>query len=61
MLLLFTAKNLLFGLVIGGSACFHALQVRHSATEVPQQTQKAIVNSLAIIAVFDGLLAIAAQ
>ena len=61
LLLLFIFKNLVFGLVIAGAACFHALHVHKSATEVPQQTQRAIVNSLAIIAIFDGLLAIAAQ
>lgn len=61
LLLLFVFKNIVYGLVIAGAACFHALHVRNSATQVPQQTQKAIVNSLAIIAVFDGLLAIAAQ
>lgn len=60
MLLLFLFKNLVFGLVIAGTACFHALQVAGSATQVPRQTQRAIVNSLAIIAVFDGLLAVAA-
>lgn len=60
MLLLFLFKNLVFGLIIGGAACFHALQVAGSATQVPRQTQRAIVNSLAIIAVFDGLLAMAA-
>ena len=61
MMLLFVIKNLVFGLVIAGAASFHALQVRNSATEVPQQTQRAIVNSLAILAVFDGLLAVAIQ
>ncbi len=61
MLLVFTIKNLLFGLVIAGTACFHALRVLNSATEVPQETQRAIVNSLAIIATLDGLLAVAMQ
>ncbi|HEX7025968.1 MAG TPA: ABC transporter permease [Gammaproteobacteria bacterium] len=59
-LLLFVFKNLVFGLVIAGTACYHALQVAGSSTEVPRQTQRVIVNSLAIIAVFDGLLAVAA-
>ena len=60
MLVLFVIKNLVFGLIIAGTACFHALNVKDSATEVPQQTQRAIVNSLAMIAIFDGLLALAA-
>ena len=59
ILLLFIFKNLIFGLIISGAACFHALQVRTSANELPQQTQRAIVNSLAIIMLFDLLLAVA--
>jgi phospholipid/cholesterol/gamma-HCH transport system permease protein len=57
-LLLFVVKNLLFGLIIGVTACYHGLQVRHSVTEVPQQSQRAIVNSLSIIFLLDGLFAI---
>lgn len=60
-LLLFVVKNLLFGLIIGVTACYHGLQVQHSVTEVPQQTQRAIVNSLSIIFMLDGLLALLAR
>jgi phospholipid/cholesterol/gamma-HCH transport system permease protein len=56
-LLLFVVKNLLFGLIIGVTACYHALRVRHSITEIPQQSQRAIVNSLSIIFMLDGLFA----
>lgn len=56
-LLLFVLKNLLFGLIIGVTACYHGLQVQHSVTEVPQQSQRAIVNSLSIIFLLDGLFA----
>lgn len=52
----FMVKNLLFGLTIGGVACFHGLRVSHSVTQVPQQTQQSIVNSLILIFIFDGLL-----
>lgn len=54
-LALFMAKNLFFGLLIGGIACFHGLQVRRSVTEVPQQTQRAIVNGLSVVFVLNAL------
>lgn len=60
-LLLFVIKNLLFGLIIAGTACFHALQVTRSPTEVPQQTQRAIVNSLIIVFLLDGVFAYVAS
>jgi len=60
-LIAFVIKDLLFGLVIGGAACFHALRVTASPTEVPQQTQQAIVNSLMVIFMIDGLVALAAR
>lgn len=56
-LVVFLLKNLVFGLLIGTIACFHGLRVRHSITEVPQQSQRAIVNSLSIIFILDGLIA----
>ena len=52
----FVLKNLLFGLIIGGGACFHGLKVRTATTEVTQQTQRSIMNSIALVFVFDGLL-----
>jgi len=55
----FVVKNLLFGYIIATTACYHGLSVEHSATEVPQQTQRAIVNSLVIIFIVDGLMGIA--
>lgn len=57
-LVLFLLKNLVFGLLIGTIACFHGLRVKHSITEVPQQAQRAIVNSLSIIFILDGLIAL---
>lgn len=55
----FVVKNLLFGYIIATTACYHGLSVQHSATEVPQQTQRAIVNSVIIIFILDGLMGIA--
>ena len=57
-LLLFLVKNLFFGLLIGATACFHGLRVEQSITEVPQQTQRAIVNSLSLVFILDGLFAL---
>lgn len=57
-LLLFVLKNLIFGIIIGSTACFHALQVERSVTELPQQTQRAIVNGLSIIFLIDGLFVV---
>ena len=59
-LLLFVIKNLMFGLIIGITACYHGLRVQHSVTEVPQQSQRAIVNSLSIIFILDGMFAVIA-
>lgn len=58
-ILVFTFKNLLFGLVIAGTACFSALKVQHSPTEIPQRTQQAIVNGQLIVFIINGALAVA--
>ncbi|HWP94925.1 MAG TPA: ABC transporter permease [Gammaproteobacteria bacterium] len=58
-IVVFVVKNLLFGLIIAGTACFHALRVGVSPTEVPQQTQRAIVNSQILVFVLDGMFAVA--
>lgn len=52
-LLIFVLKNLLFGLAIAGAACLHALQVKDCSTELPKQTQKAIVRALLLVFVID--------
>jgi len=54
----FVLKNLLFGLFIGAIACYHGLRVGTSATEVPQQTQRAIVNSLLMLFLMDAVFAL---
>ena len=58
LLFVFVVKNILFGLFIGTIACYHGLKVEVSATEVPQQTQQAIVNSLLMLFIIDGIIAI---
>lgn len=57
--LLFVLLNLLFGLIIAGTACYHALRVTRSPTEIPQETQKAIVNSLIMIFLVQSALVLA--
>jgi phospholipid/cholesterol/gamma-HCH transport system permease protein len=58
LLALFVLKNLLFGVIIAGTACYHGFRVRNSPTELPQQTQRAIVTSLVLVFAADGLLAV---
>ncbi len=55
---LFALKNLLFGIIIAGTACYHGLKVHGSPTQLPQQTQRAIVTSLVLVFAADGLLAV---
>ena len=54
-LIFYLIKNMLFGMIIGGNACFHGLGVKLSVTEVPQRTQKAIMNSLLYVLVINAL------
>lgn len=51
----FLFKNMLFGLIIGSNACFHGLRVKYSVTEVPQETQQAIIHSLISIFFLNAL------
>ncbi len=57
-LTVFVAKNLVFGLIIGAAACFHGLKVEDGITEVPQQAQRAIANSLVMILLLNGIVAL---
>lgn len=58
--ILFMVKNLLFGIIIAGTACYHGLKVRTSFTELPQQTQRAIVTGLVLVFATDGIMAVVA-
>jgi phospholipid/cholesterol/gamma-HCH transport system permease protein len=55
---LFALKNLLFGIIIGGTACYHGMRVNVSPTELPQRTQRAIVTSMVLVFATDGILAV---
>ncbi|NOQ36307.1 MAG: ABC transporter permease [Methylococcaceae bacterium] len=54
-LVAFLVKNIFFGLIIGANACFHGLRVQVSVTEVPRETQQAIVHSLVMIFLLNAL------
>lgn len=54
-LLAFLFKNLLFGIIIGANSCFHGLRVKYSVTEVPQETQQAIIHSLVTVFFINAL------
>lgn len=52
--IVFMIKNCIFGFIIGSLACFHGLAVENSMTQVPQQTQKAMVRSFMFLFIVDG-------
>ena len=56
---IFVIKNIIFGFVIGTVACYNALRVKGSATELPQRTTASIVQSLSFLFVIDSLLTFA--
>jgi phospholipid/cholesterol/gamma-HCH transport system permease protein len=51
-------KSAVFGLVISSSSCYHGLHVRTSITEIPQATTKAVMQSLFLVFIFDGVITI---
>lgn len=59
LVLIFVTKNIIFGYIIATTACFNGLNVKGSATEIPQRTTRAIVDCLIFIFIIDGLLALA--
>ena len=54
------AKGILFGTAVAVICCHHGLSVRSSYTEVPQQTTKAMINSVTICLLLDILVTVAA-
>jgi phospholipid/cholesterol/gamma-HCH transport system permease protein len=55
VLLLFV-KSLLFGLCISATCCCYGLSVDRSVTEIPQVATKAVMTSLLLVFILDGLL-----
>lgn len=54
------AKGALFGTAVAAICCHHGLSVRASYTEVPQQTTKAMINSVTICLILDILVTVTA-
>lgn len=54
VVIVYMAKNIFFGLIIGAMACFHGLSVENSPTQVPQQMQKAVVRAFVFLFLADG-------
>ncbi len=52
-------KSALFGTIVAAIGCHHGMAVGNSSTEVPQQTTKAMINSVTICLVADMLIACA--
>ncbi len=52
-------KSLVFGFIIATSSCFNGLRVKSSITEIPQVTSAAVMQSLSLIFIFDGVITLA--
>ena len=51
-----TLKSVVFGLIIGAVCCYHGLRVGKSITQIPQETTKAVIRSLFLIFIVDGII-----
>lgn len=49
-------KSICFGLLIGSVTTLHGLRVEKSITKIPQQTTKAVIISLFLVFVLDGII-----
>src|SRR3989344_4635508 len=49
-------KSVVFGLIIGAVSAMHGMRVSRSITEIPQQTTKAVISSLFLVFVVDGII-----
>ncbi|MBL0226717.1 MAG: ABC transporter permease [Geobacteraceae bacterium] len=49
-------KSLIFGLVISATCCCFGMNVGRSVTEIPQAATKAVMNSLILVFVIDGVI-----
>jgi phospholipid/cholesterol/gamma-HCH transport system permease protein len=54
------AKGMVFGTAVAAICSHHGLSVRSSYTEVPQQTTRAMINSVTVCLVLDILITVAA-
>jgi phospholipid/cholesterol/gamma-HCH transport system permease protein len=51
-------KSAMFGFVISGASCYYGLRVRASITEVPQATTVAVMQSLFMVLVLNGIITV---
>jgi len=51
-------KSAIFGLLISTVSCYHGLRVQSSITEIPQVTTFAVMQSLFIVFIFDGIITV---
>jgi phospholipid/cholesterol/gamma-HCH transport system permease protein len=51
-------KSLVFGLLLAAASCYHGLTPKGSLTDVPRATSLAVLHSLTLVVVFDGLAAL---
>lgn len=52
------AKSVVFGLLIAGTGCLRGLQTKSGASAVGQSTTRAVVTSITLIVIADGLFAV---
>ena len=57
-ILISTLKGIIFGMTVAVVGCYHGLSVHRSVTEVPQQTTRAIINSITICFILNSLITI---
>lgn len=53
-------KGVVFGTAVAAICCHHGLSVRSSYTEVPQQTTRAMINSVTVCLILDILVTVGA-
>jgi phospholipid/cholesterol/gamma-HCH transport system permease protein len=53
-------KSVLFGLLISTVACYHGSRVKSSWTQIPQVTAVAVMHSLFLVFLFDGVTTVIA-
>lgn len=51
-------KSAVFGIIISTLACYHGLRVQQSITEIPQATTVAVMQSLFMVFIFDGIITV---
>ena len=49
-------KSIIFGLIIGSVAALHGLRVGKSITQIPQETTRAVITSLFLVFIVDGII-----